>query len=85
VPSLHAALMLILADVYLRHTRGLVRLAIIVWFALIALSPILTYQHHLIDIAGGFALGALCLWMFRNRDLSSPHSHPEPNNRRSSL
>src|SRR5213080_4458847 len=30
LPSLHAALMLILADVYLRHSRGVVRLAIIV-------------------------------------------------------
>ena len=71
LPSLHAALMLILADVYVRHTRGIVRWAIVVWFLLIALSPLLTYQHHLIDIAGGFVLAGLCFWIFRTPDLSS--------------
>jgi membrane-associated phospholipid phosphatase len=80
LPSLHAALMLILVDLYLRHTRGIVRLAIAFWFALIALSPLLTHQHHLIDIASGFVLAALCFWIFRNRDLSSPQPSPEPNN-----
>ena len=85
LPSLHAALMLILADVYLRHTRGLVRLAILVWFVLIAVSPVLTYQHHLIDIAAGFVLAAACFLIFRDRDLSSPQSNPEPNNPRSPL
>jgi membrane-associated phospholipid phosphatase len=80
LPSLHAALMLILADVYLRHTRGGARIAIIIWFALIALSPILTYQHHVIDIWGGLVLGALCFLLFRGADLSSPQSKREPNN-----
>jgi membrane-associated phospholipid phosphatase len=69
LPSLHASLMLLLADVYLRRTRGIVRMAIVVWFALIALSPLLTYQHHLVDIGGGFLLAAFCFWIFR--DLSS--------------
>jgi membrane-associated phospholipid phosphatase len=36
---------------------------------LIALSPVLTYQHHLVDIAGGFVLAAFCFWIFRDRDL----------------
>jgi membrane-associated phospholipid phosphatase len=80
LPSLHAALMLILADVYLRRTRSGLRIAIFVWFVLIAFSPLLTYQHHLVDIAGGFILGVLCLLMFRDRDLSSPQSKREPNN-----
>ena len=76
LPSLHAALMLILADVFLRRTRGLVRLASLVWFVLIALSPILTYQHHLIDIAGGFVLATMCFAIFRDGDLSSPQPNP---------
>ena len=75
LPSLHAALMLILADVYLRHSHGLVRLAIIVWFVLIALSPLLTYQHHLIDIIGGFVLAGICFWIFGTPDLSSLESN----------
>ena len=85
LPSLHAALMLILADVYFRNTRGFVRIVIGAWFFLIALSPILTYQHHLIDIVGGFVLAAFCLVIFRGRDLSSPQPEPELNNPRSPL
>lgn len=81
LPSLHAALMLILADVYFRNTRGLLRIVITAWFILIALSPVFTYQHHLIDIFGGFVLAALCFLIFRDRDLSSPQTNPEPNNR----
>ena len=85
LPSLHATLMLILLDVYLRRTRGVVRLAIVAWFALIALSPVLTYQHHLIDIAGGFVLAAFCFWIFRGPDFSSPQTNPAPNNHHSPL
>jgi membrane-associated phospholipid phosphatase len=85
LPSLHAALMLILLDVYFRNTRGLIRVAIVVWFLLIALSPVFTYQHHLIDIAGGFVLAAFVFLIFRDRDLSSPQTDPEFNNPRSRL
>lgn len=84
-PSLHAALMLILADVYLRHTRGLIRGGITVWFILIALSPVLTYQHHLIDIAGGIVLATLCFLLFRSRDLSSLNPAASSRNRPASL
>jgi membrane-associated phospholipid phosphatase len=85
LPSLHAALMLILLDVYFRHTRGFVRVAIIMWFILIALSPVLTYQHHLIDIVGGFVLAALCFWLFREPDFCSLPDRSETNNHSSPL
>lgn len=85
LPSLHAALMLILLDVYFRHTRGVVRVATMIWFALIALSPILTYQHHVIDIVGGFVLAALCFWYFREPDFCSLPDRSETNNRNSPL
>jgi len=85
LPSLHAALMLILLDVYFRHTRGFVRVAIMMWFVLIALSPILTYQHHVIDIVGGFVLAGLCFWLFHEPNFSSLPHHFENNNRSSSL
>src|SRR5215475_6439720 len=70
LPSLHAAFTLILCDIYFRHTRGLVRIVIMMWFVLIVLSPVLTYQHHVIDILGGLVLAALCLWLFRERTLA---------------
>jgi membrane-associated phospholipid phosphatase len=59
-PSLHAALLLFLVDAYARQLRGLARFAVMLWFVLIGFSPLLTHQHHLIDILGGFALAAGC-------------------------
>ncbi len=64
-PSLHATLLLLLADAYARHTRGPVRLAVLGWFVLIGLSPLLTHQHHVIDILGGFALAGFCFLALR--------------------
>jgi protein-tyrosine phosphatase len=66
LPSLHAALTLILLDIYFRYTRGFVRVTTMIWFVLIALSPVLTYQHHLIDIIGGFVLAGYCFYFFRD-------------------
>jgi protein-tyrosine phosphatase len=72
LPSLHAALILILLDIYFHHLRGLIRVATMIWFVLIALSPVLTYQHHLIDIAGGFVLAGYCFYFFREPTLVLP-------------
>lgn len=72
LPSLHAALLLLLVDVYARNLRGVFLLAAIPWFFLIALSPLLTYQHHVIDIVGGFALGGYCFYLFREPSLALP-------------
>lgn len=65
LPSLHAAFLVLLWKVYARSLQGAVRVLVLVWFVLIGLSPVLTYQHHVIDILGGFALGAVCLVYFR--------------------
>lgn len=64
LPSLHIAFCTILGDFYARRTRGLLRLASNTWFILVALSAVLTYQHHIMDVVGGFALGAYCLYFF---------------------
>jgi hypothetical protein len=60
-PSLHIALLLIVGDVFVRRARGPLRAALLVWFGLIAASPLLVYQHHLTDLIAGLALGLLCL------------------------
>ena len=65
LPSLHIALRTILAEFYARHTRGLLRHASNIWFVLIGLSAVLTYQHHVMDVVGGFALGAYCLYFIQ--------------------
>jgi membrane-associated phospholipid phosphatase len=68
-PSLHVALCLLLAHTYARHTRGMVRTALIVWFVLVGLSAVLTYQHHVLDVVGGAAFRRLLFYFVRD---SSP-------------
>lgn len=64
-PSLHAALLVFLIDVYMRSLAGIPRILVMIWFVLIGLSPILTHQHHVIDIIGGFVLAAACFYLIR--------------------
>src|SRR5207245_2913997 len=64
-PALHITLCMILVDTYGRRTRGLVRVLAYGWFALIAASTVLTWQHHLVDVAGGFVLGGFAFYLFR--------------------
>ena len=70
VPSLHITLRTILADLYARHTKGALRAASHVWFSLIGFSTVLTYQHHIVDVIGGFILAAICFYLFRE---NRPH------------
>lgn len=72
LPSLHIALRCILVGVYVRHTRGFLRAASHVWFSLIGLSTLLTYQHHIIDVVGGFALGGYCIYFFAEDSTKLP-------------
>jgi len=72
LPSLHIALRTILADVYARHTRGILRHASNLWFVFIGLSAVLTYQHHVMDVVAGFALGAYCLYFFQESSARLP-------------
>jgi predicted protein tyrosine phosphatase/membrane-associated phospholipid phosphatase len=68
-PSLHIALRTILVGTYVRHTRGWLRTLIHVWFSLIGLSTLLVYQHHVVDIVGGFMLAAVCYYAFVDHPL----------------
>jgi len=70
LPSLHIAFLIILAQHYTRRTRGLLRIASNIWFVLVGLSTLLTYQHHLMDVVTGFALGVCCIYFIRE---SAPH------------
>jgi len=67
-PSLHIAFRTILAALYAKHTKGVIRLASQVWFVLIGFSTLLTYQHHIVDIGGGFVLAAMCFYLFREEN-----------------
>src|SRR5213078_716832 len=72
LPSLHAALLLLLVDLYARNLRGVFLFAAMLWFFLTGLSPVLTYQHHVIDIVGGFVLAGYCFYLFREPLLALP-------------
>lgn len=72
LPSLHIAFRTILAQLYARHTRGILRAASNVWFILIGLSAVLTYQHHIMDVFAGFALGAYCLYFIQESSWRLP-------------
>lgn len=61
-PSLHIAFRTLLAAHFVRHSRGLLRLSVHLWFSLIGVSTLLTYQHHVVDVLGGFALALLCFY-----------------------
>jgi protein-tyrosine phosphatase/membrane-associated phospholipid phosphatase len=61
-PSLHIVLSQIVAEVYTRHTRGLSRALLCLWFFLIGISTVLTWQHHVIDIAGGLVLAGFIFY-----------------------
>ena len=80
-PSLHIALRTILAETYARHTRGLWNIASHVWFSLVGFSTLLTYQHHVVDVAGGFLLATVCFYVMP----AIAHGHPVTPNRRVGL
>lgn len=70
-PSLHIALRTLLVDIYVRQSRGAWRWVAHIWFSLIGISTLVTFQHHLVDVLGGFWLGGMALYLFR-------FNEPEP-------
>jgi hypothetical protein len=64
-PSLHISVLLI---VWLRlapQWSGWKRVAFGIWFVLIALSVLTTYQHHVIDVPAGLLVGAVSVALAR--------------------
>ena len=63
-PSLHISILVILWVFYAQRVRGAWQRLVHAWFALIAISPLTTYQHHFIDVPTGAWAGWLCVWLF---------------------
>ena len=72
LPSLHITLRTILAATYAKHSNGAWRLLSHIWFSLIGLSTVLTYQHHIADVIGGFILAGYCFYLFREFPVKLP-------------
>ena len=68
-PSLHIALSIIVGAFYWTRFPK-IRLPILLWQSLIALSVLTTYQHHFIDVPTGALLGWLVLWAIPQHDVS---------------
>jgi protein-tyrosine phosphatase/membrane-associated phospholipid phosphatase len=73
-PSLHIALRTLLAALYSRHSRGPLRWLVHAWFCLVGISTLLTWQHHIVDVAGGFWLGAIAIQLFRFDEAPPPRA-----------
>ncbi|WP_430869506.1 phosphatase PAP2/dual specificity phosphatase family protein [Cupriavidus basilensis] len=63
-PSLHIGLLVILWVAYAMHARGGWRWLLHGWFALIGVSVLTTYQHHVIDVPTGWLVGWFCVFLF---------------------
>lgn len=63
-PSLHVALTIILASLYLKILPRRGRILFGLWSTLVLVSVMTTYQHHFIDIPTGTLLGLFCVWLW---------------------
>ena len=80
-PSLHIALRTIIYPVYIPRVAGLARVGLRIWFLLIGVSTIFTYQHQVIDIVTGWILAIVCLHLFAQQDPAIDRSRHVRNGR----
>lgn len=71
-PSLHIALLVIIWDHWRTRIGGWGLRLWHVWAAMIGLSVLTTFQHHIIDIPTGALLGLFALWLFPEGNSSPP-------------
>ena len=78
-PSLHISLRALLWRVYGRHTRRFppVYYACAGWFGLIGVSTLLVYQHHVIDLLGGYVVALVCRAVVRENVLPEIVAGPQ--------
>ena len=76
-PSLHVALRSLLWGVLVPFFAARwMRWSMAAWLVLVGVSTLTTYQHHLIDVAGGQVLAALCLALVPEPRLPDPFPAP---------
>ena len=71
-PSLHIALRTLLAEFTREQARGPSALAVARVVQPRGISTLLTWQHHLVDVVGGFWLAAIAMQLYRF-DEAPPH------------
>ncbi|WP_431286179.1 hypothetical protein [Roseateles chitinivorans] len=75
-PSLHIGVLVLMWARFSPVARGGWALALHAWFALIGVSVLTTYQHHVLDVPAGAALGiaAILLTMPSRRAMHAGHA-----------
>ena len=68
VPSLHVALSVCCIAAYARHAAPRGRALLWMWAAAIALSTLLTHQHHVVDVVTGWGVGLAAERLSHDRD-----------------
>ncbi|WP_392560909.1 phosphatase PAP2/dual specificity phosphatase family protein [Orbus sturtevantii] len=63
-PSLHITLLVILWVFYAKYLHGIWQWLLHIWFSLIAISVLTTWQHHFFDVPTGLLVGAFCIWLW---------------------
>ncbi|SFL30031.1 phosphatase PAP2/dual specificity phosphatase family protein [Lysobacter sp. cf310] len=63
-PSLHIVLLIVLWVRFAQHLSGAWRWLLHLWFGLIGVSVLTTYQHHFVDVPTGLLAGWLCVWLW---------------------
>jgi hypothetical protein len=87
-PSLHIALLVVLWVLYARHVPRWALWPLHGWFALIGVSVLTTWQHHVVDVPTGAWLGFLVLWLWPDRGgspLAGARLAADPRRRRLAL
>lgn len=64
-PSLHVAYGVIFWSALRPVSNGLVRMLLAAWLLLVGASTVFTWQHHLLDVAGGLLLGGTVVYVVR--------------------
>jgi len=63
-PSLHITLLVILWVFYGKYLQGALQWLLHIWFTLIGISVLTTWQHHFFDVPTGLLAGAFCVWLW---------------------
>jgi len=61
VPSLHVVLVVACVAVFSTHAPARGKAPLWLWAALIAVSTVLTHQHHVLDAVTGWLLAVICV------------------------
>lgn len=67
LPSLHVAMSFLTLGAYSGHCEIAGKLILGSWAAAIAISTLVTHQHHFLDVVAGLALAAAIKWLIYDR------------------